>query len=55
MQDQPMASVIMNCLNFRQKYLQEALSRPRHPALTEAEVSWICGQAPGFLGEGCKA
>ena len=33
----------------------ELLSRPRHPALTDAEVSWICGQVPGFLGEGCKA
>lgn len=28
----------------------ELLSLPLHPALTEAEVSWICGQVSGFLG-----
>jgi hypothetical protein len=33
----------------------ELLSLSLHPALTEAEVSWSCGRAPGFLGEGCKA
>lgn len=33
----------------------ELLSLPLHPALTEAEVSRICGQVSGFLGEGCKA
>jgi hypothetical protein len=30
-------------------------SLPQHPALADAEVSWICGRAPGFLGGGCKA
>jgi hypothetical protein len=28
----------------------ELLSLPLYPALTEADVSWICGQVSGFLG-----
>lgn len=33
----------------------ELLSLPLHPALTAAEVSWICGQVSEFLGGSCKA